>query len=114
MIVFDLRDFIKQMVCLDDMEDCFIGECEQCSIRSIVSILTNEINVVFDDSCSWAIWKKFNNKFHLQQMTGSTEALLDEKEEQRSSFCFPVHSVIEDNVNIFLNSVRNQLKLLLS
>ena len=82
MIVFDLRDFINQMVCQDDMEDCFINECEHCSTKSIVNILTNNINVDFDDSCSWTIWKKLNNKFDLQQMTASTEALLAQMEEQ--------------------------------
>ena len=87
MIVFDLRDLINQMVCQDDMEDCFIDECEHCSTKSIVNILTNNINVDFDDSCSWTIWKKLNKKFDLLQMTSSTEALA-QVEDQWSPFIF--------------------------
>ena len=74
------------MVCQDDMEECFTGECHQCSTRSLINVLTKSINVDLDQCCSWTVWQKFNNKFDLQKTTGSVEALLDHIEAQWSSF----------------------------
>jgi hypothetical protein len=94
------------MVCHDDMEDCFIGECQQCSNKSIVNILTKNINADFDESCSWTNWKKLNNKFDLQQMTGSTEALLTEIEEQWSSFI--LHTFCNRKQREYIAELRSQ------
>jgi hypothetical protein len=74
------------MVCHDNMEDCFIGECQQCSTKSLFNTLIRNINVNLDANCSWTIWKKLNNKFNLQQTTGSVEALLAQIDAEWSSF----------------------------
>ena len=83
---FVLNELIDQMVCNNDMEDCFIGECQLCSSKSVVDILIKKISVDLDENCTWTIWKKLDNKFDLQQVTNSVEALLDQIEEKWSSF----------------------------
>ncbi|CAF3160978.1 unnamed protein product, partial [Rotaria sp. Silwood2] len=83
---FTVNELIDQVVCNNDMEDCVIGECQLCSTKSIVDILTEKISVNLDENCSWTIWKKLDNRFDLQQVTSSVEALLDQIEEKWSSF----------------------------
>lgn len=47
--MFDVKDLIEQMVCQDDMEECFTGKCEQCSTRSLIDVLTKSINFDLDE-----------------------------------------------------------------
>ncbi|CAF4684481.1 unnamed protein product, partial [Rotaria socialis] len=44
-----------------------------------------------DDECSWNLWKKVNNKFDLQQMSGSIDSLLTEIEESCPLFLLHTH-----------------------
>jgi len=44
-----------------------------------------------DEECSWTLWKKVNNKFDLQQMSGSVDSLLTEIEERWSLFLLHTH-----------------------
>ncbi|CAF4847950.1 unnamed protein product [Rotaria socialis] len=44
-----------------------------------------------DDECSWNLWKKVNNKFDRQQMSGSIDSLLTEIEESWPLFLLHPH-----------------------
>ncbi|CAF3402296.1 unnamed protein product [Rotaria socialis] len=103
---FDLKDLTSQMVCQDDMEDCFIGECQQCSTKSIIDILTENMNVDLDENYSWTLWKKLNSKFDLQRMTGSIEALLAEIEEQWPLFM--LHTFCNRKQRDYISDLRAQ------
>ena len=81
-----MKDLITRMVCTIPEEECFSGECDYCPTENIIDVLTNKNIMDFDDECSWTLWKKFNNKFDLQQMFGSVDSLLTEIEERWSLF----------------------------
>ena len=81
-----MKDLITQMVCTISNEKCFNGECDACPEENIRDILTDNIMLDLDDECSWSLWKKVNNKFDLQQMSGSVDSLLTEIEARWSSF----------------------------
>ena len=83
---FVLNELIDQMVCNNDMEDCFIGECQLCSSKSVVDILIKKSVLILMKIARGLFWKKLDNKFDLQQVTSSVEALLDQIEEKWSSF----------------------------
>ncbi|CAF3101068.1 unnamed protein product, partial [Rotaria socialis] len=87
----NMKDLITQMVCTISNEKCFIGECDKCPTESITDILTDNNMIDLDDECSWNLWKKVNNKFDLQQMSGSTDSLLTEIEERWSPFLLHTH-----------------------
>ena len=57
-----------------------------------MSILMNRNDIDLDDDCSWTIWKKVNNKFDLQQMTGSVDSLVTEIKERWSAFLLHAYS----------------------
>ncbi|CAF4573403.1 unnamed protein product, partial [Rotaria sp. Silwood2] len=84
----------------------FIGECQQCSTKSLINILTRNINVDLDENCSWTIWQKLNNKFDLQQTTGSVEALLAQIEEQW--FPFILHTFCNRSQREYIAELRRQ------
>lgn len=86
-----MKDLITQMVCTISNEKCFNGECDACPEENIRDILTDNIMLDLDDECSWTLWKKVNNKFDLQQMSGSVDSLLTEIEERWSSFLLHTH-----------------------
>ena len=44
-----------------------------------------------DEECGWTMWKKVNNKFDLQQITGSVDSLLTEIEDKWDVFLFHVY-----------------------
>ena len=44
-----------------------------------------------DEECGWTMWKKVNNKFDLQQITGSVDSLLTEIEDKSDVFLFHVY-----------------------
>ena len=104
--IFDIKDLINEMVCHDNMEDCFIGECQQCSTNSLINILTANINVDMDENCSWTTWKKLNNKFDLQQTTGSVEALFAQIEAEWPSFI--LHTFCNRRQREYIAEIRTQ------
>ncbi|CAF1500343.1 unnamed protein product [Adineta ricciae] len=87
----NMKDLITQIVCTVSNEKCFNGECDSCPTASITNILTDTNMIDLDDECSWNLWKKVNNKFDLQQMSGSIDSLLTEIEEKWSSFLLHTH-----------------------
>ena len=75
------------MVCSIDTESCYVGECDQClSITDLRSILVKDMQAELDDNYSWFLWKKVNNRFDLQKVTGSIDSLLTDIEERWSHF----------------------------
>ena len=50
--IFDINDLINETIRRNDMEDCFSGECKQCSTKSPTDILTKSINVDLDENYS--------------------------------------------------------------
>ena len=74
------------MVCTVEKEEYFNGICEDCPPETIIDTLISNNIVNMDDECSWARWKKVNNKFDLQHMSGSVDSLLTEIEESWSTF----------------------------
>jgi hypothetical protein len=86
-----MKDLITQMVCTISNEKCFNGECDDCPTESITDILTDNNIMDLDDECSWNLWKKVNNKFDLQQMSGSIDSLLTEIEERWPLFLLHTH-----------------------
>ncbi|CAF4657939.1 unnamed protein product, partial [Rotaria socialis] len=70
---------------------CFNDECDDCPTKSITDILTDNNMKNLDDECSWNLWKKVNNKFDLQQMSGSIDSLLTEIEEGWPLFLLHTH-----------------------
>ena len=79
------------MVCAISNENCFNGECDDCPTKSITDILTDNNIMDVDDECSWNLWKNVNNKFDLQQMSGSSDSLLTEIEERWPLFLLHTH-----------------------
>lgn len=86
-----MKDLIIQMVCTVSNEKCFNGKCDHCPTKSITDTLTDNNMVELDDECSWTMWKKVNNKFDLQQMSGSVDSLLTEIEERWPLFLLHTH-----------------------
>ena len=86
-----MKDLITQMVCTISNEKCFNGECDDCPTESITDILIDNNIMDLDDECSWNLWKKVNNKFDLQQMSGSIDSLLTEIEERWLLFLLHAH-----------------------
>jgi len=80
------------MVCAAETEDCFNEKCIHCPKEHLMSILMNRNDIDLDDDCSWTIWKKVNNKFDLQQMTGSVDSLVTEIKERWSAFLLHAYS----------------------
>ena len=76
------------MICSDETEDCFGGNCGHCPNDNLIDILTNENEIDLDDNCSWTLWKKVNNKFDLQRVVGSVDSLLTEIEERWSDLYY--------------------------
>jgi hypothetical protein len=77
-----MNDLVRRMVCSVETEDCYIGECDNCPTAQLANILTEHIEMDFDEECSWTIWRKLNTKFDLHKVTGSLDSLLSEVEEQ--------------------------------
>ncbi|CAF4506889.1 unnamed protein product [Rotaria socialis] len=76
---------------MDLLLKCFNDECDDCPTKSITDILTDNNMMDLDDECSWNLWKKVNNKFDLQQMSGSIDSLLTEIEEGWPLFLLHTH-----------------------
>ena len=87
----NMNDLIIQLVCTAQQEECFIGECDNCPIEKLVNILTQNNAMDLDEECGWTMWKKVNNKFDLQQITGSVDSLLTEIEDKWDVFLFHVY-----------------------
>jgi hypothetical protein len=86
-----MNDLITQIVCTIQQEKCFIGECDNCPIENLIDILTHNNVMDYDEECAWTVWKKVNNKFDLQQITGSVDSLLTEIEDKWDVFLFHVY-----------------------
>jgi hypothetical protein len=101
-----MDDLINQMVCSEQTEDCYIGECDDCPATELTTILTERMEINLDEECSWTIWKKLNNKFDLQKVIGSLNALLNEMEEQWSYFL--LHSYYNRQQREYIKNLRAQ------
>ena len=101
-----MKDLITQMVCTVSNEKCFNGECDECPTESITDILTDNNIMDLDDECSWSLWKRVNNKFDLQQMSGSVDSLLTEIEEKWSPFL--LHTHINREQREYIKQLRSQ------
>ena len=86
-----MNDLITQMVCTVQREECFIGECDICPKENLIDILTQNNVMDHEEECSWTVWKKVNNKFDLQQVTGSVGSLVTEIEDKWDAFLFHVY-----------------------
>ena len=73
---------MNEMICPMQTENCYIGKCSNCPTTQLVNILTEHIESDLDEECSWTVWRKLNNKFDLQKVTGSLNSLLDEVKDQ--------------------------------
>jgi hypothetical protein len=101
-----MKDLITQMVCTVSNEKCFNGECDVCSTKIITDIHTDNNMIDLDDECTWNLWKKLNNKFDLQQMSGSADSLLTEIEEKWSPFL--LHTYINREQREHIKELRCQ------
>jgi hypothetical protein len=101
-----MDDLINQMVCSEQTEDCYIGECDDCPATELTAILTERMEINLDEECLWTIWKKLNNKFDLQKVIGSLNALLNEMEEQWSYFL--LHSYYNRQQREYIKNLRAQ------
>jgi hypothetical protein len=86
-----MNDLITQIVCTIQQEECFFGECDNCPIENLIDILTHNNVMDYNEECAWTVWKKVNNKFDLQQITGSVDSLLTEIEDKWDVFLFHVY-----------------------
>ena len=77
-----MDDLVNEMICPMQTENCYIGECNNCPTTQLANILTEYIESDLHEDCSWTVWRKLNNKFDLQKVTGSLNSLLNEIEEQ--------------------------------
>ena len=75
-------------------------------MENITNILTDNNTMDLDDECSWTMWKKVNNKFGLQQMSGSVDSLLTEIEEKWSLFLLHIH--INREQREYIKDLRSQ------
>ena len=87
-----MKDLVTQMVCTISNEKYFNGECDDCSTESIRNLHTDNNIMDLDDECSWNLWKKVDNKFDLQRMSGSIDSLLTEIEERWPLFLVHTHT----------------------
>ena len=87
----NMNDLITQLVCTAQQEECFIGECDNCPTEKLMNILTQNNAMDLDEECGWTMWKKVNNKFDLQQITGSVDSLLTEIKDKWDVFLFHVY-----------------------
>lgn len=94
------------MICPIASEDCYTGECDQCPSAQLQNLLTEHIAIDLDDDCSWTIWKKLNNKFDLQKVTGSLDSLLCEIEEQWPYFL--LHTYYNRQQREYITYLRTQ------
>jgi hypothetical protein len=101
-----MDDLINQMVCSEQTEDCYIGECDDCPATELTTILTERMEINLDEECLWTMWKKLNNKFDLQKVIGSLNALLNEMEEQWSYFL--LHSYYNRQQREYIKNLRAQ------
>lgn len=86
-----MNGLITEMVCAIQQEECFIGECDNCPKENLIDTLTHNNAIDHDEECAWTVWKKVNNKFDLQHITGSVDSLLTEIEDKWNVFLFHVH-----------------------
>lgn len=86
-----MNGLITQMVCTIQNEECFIGECDNCPKENLIDTLTHNNAIDHDEECAWTVWKKVNNKFDLQHITGSVDSLLTEIEDKWDVFLFHVY-----------------------
>lgn len=86
-----MNGLITQMVCAIQQEECFIGECDNCPKENLIDTLTHNNAIDHDEECAWTVWKKVNNKFDLQHITGSVDSLLTEIEDKWDVFLFHVY-----------------------
>jgi len=86
-----MNGLITQMVCAIQQEECFIGECDNCPKENLIDTLTHSNAIDHDEECAWTVWKKVNNKFDLQHITGSVDSLLTEIEDKWDVFLFHVY-----------------------
>lgn len=86
-----MNDLITQIICTSPQEKCFAGECDSCPTENLVDILAHNNVMDHDEECTWNVWKKVNNKFDLQQITGSVDSLLTEIEDRWDVFLLHVY-----------------------
>ena len=86
-----MNGLITQMVCAIQQEECFVGECDNCPKENLIDTLTHNNAIDDDEECAWTVWKKVNNKFDLQHITGSVDSLLTEIEDKWDAFLFHVY-----------------------
>ncbi len=94
------------MICHIETEECYTNECNHCSTAQLQNILTEHITIELDDDCSWNIWKKLNNKFDLQKVTGSLDSLLCEIEGQWPFFL--LHAYCNRQQREYITHLRSQ------
>ena len=87
-------------------ENCYIGQCNNCPTTQLVNILTKYIESDLDEECSWTGWRKLNNKFDLQKVTGSLNSLLNEIEGQWPYFV--LHSYCNRQQREYITRLRAQ------
>ena len=86
-----MNGLITQMVCAIQQEECFIGECDNCPKENLIDTLTHNNAIDHDEECAWTLWKKVNNKFDLQHITGLVDSLLTEIKDKWDVFLFHVY-----------------------
>ena len=86
-----MNGLITQIICTSPQEKCFVGECDSCPVENLVDILAHNNVMDYDEECTWNVWKKANNKFDLQQITGSVDSLLTEIEDRWDAFLLHVY-----------------------
>ena len=88
------------------IENCYIGECNNCSTTQLANILTEYIESDLDEECSWTLWRKLNNKFDLQKVTGSLNSLLNKIEDQWPYFV--LHAYCNRQQQEYITQLRSQ------
>ena len=93
------------MVCVTQKEECFSGLCNDYPIKNITNIFTHNSAIDLDEEGSWTLWKRFNNKFYLQQMIISVDFLLAEFEERWLAFL--LHTYCNRQQREYIKQLRN-------
>ena len=86
-----MNDVITEILCISPQEKCYLDQCNDCPVENLIDILAHNHDMDYDEECIWNIWKKSNNKFDLQQITGSVDSLLTEMEDRWDAFLLHVY-----------------------
>lgn len=100
-----VSNLIDLVVCTTPVEDCYFGDCVQCSSTSPSSILGRQLDTSDEDNkCSWSMWKSIDKKVDLHQIRGTITSLLHEIDENWSAFL--LHSHFNREQRNFINELR--------